>query len=98
MAAASAAGMMPASGEHGGVGAAALDVLAPHLAVEGDRVVDILHDGGPAAKRPPHWELLDTMAALSGLHASRRVMVLAAAGTLAGAVAGRKALGAGSAQ
>jgi thiol-disulfide isomerase/thioredoxin len=53
---------------------------------------------GPAAKRPPHWELLDTMAALSGLHASRRVMVLAAAGTLAGAVAGRKALGAGSAR
>ena len=49
---------------------------------------------GPAAKRPPHWELLDTMAALSGLRATRRAVALAAAGTLAGAALGRKALAA----
>jgi thiol-disulfide isomerase/thioredoxin len=49
---------------------------------------------GPAAKRPPHWELLDTMAALSGLRATRRTIALAAAGTLAGAALGRKALAA----
>lgn len=49
---------------------------------------------GPSAKRPPHWELLDTMAALSGLRATRRTIALAAAGTLAGAALGRKALAA----
>ena len=51
---------------------------------------------GPAAKRPPHWELLDTMDVLSELRATRRGLVLAMGGTLAGAAAGRKALGAGN--
>ncbi len=53
---------------------------------------------GLPAKRPPHWEfsgvLFNTMAALSGLRATRRAMALAAAGTLAGAAFGRKALAA----
>ena len=44
---------------------------------------------GPAAKRPPHWELLDTMAALSGLEWPRRGLLLAAAGTLARRCPGR---------
>jgi thiol-disulfide isomerase/thioredoxin len=54
---------------------------------------------GPAAKRPPHWELLDTMAALSGLLVPRRAILtlaLAAGGTLAAAPPGRKARAAGS--
>jgi thiol-disulfide isomerase/thioredoxin len=50
---------------------------------------------GPAAKRPPHWELLDTMAALSGLDWHRRGLLLAAGGTLAAALPARKASAAG---
>jgi thiol-disulfide isomerase/thioredoxin len=49
---------------------------------------------GPAAKRPPHWELLVTMAALSGLSMPRRGL-LAVAGTLAAAPPWRKARAAG---
>jgi len=49
---------------------------------------------GPAAKRPPHWELLDTMAVLSGLSVPRRGLLLAA-GTLAAAPGMRQARAAG---
>ncbi len=53
---------------------------------------------GPAAKRPPHWELpgelVVTMAALSGLWVPRRGLLLAA-GTLAAAPFARKARAAG---
>lgn len=55
---------------------------------------------GPSAKRPPHWEFLDTMAALSLLRAPRRGLIglglaLAAGGTLAAALHGRQAGAAG---
>jgi thiol-disulfide isomerase/thioredoxin len=50
---------------------------------------------GPAAKRPPHWEFWDTMAALSGLNPRRRGLFLAAAGTLAAGPFRRKAWAAG---
>lgn len=48
---------------------------------------------GPSAKRPPHWELLDTMAALSPLGtARRRTLALAAtAATLTAALPARQA-------
>ena len=49
---------------------------------------------GPSAKRPPHWELLDTMAALSRLRTTRRrVLALAAAtgATLTAALPARQA-------
>lgn len=49
---------------------------------------------GPSAKRPPHWELLDTMVALSPLRTTtrRRTLALAAAGaTLTTAFPGRQA-------
>jgi thiol-disulfide isomerase/thioredoxin len=54
---------------------------------------------GPSAKRPPHWELLDTMAALSPLRIARRRALLllapaAAGATLAAALPGRQAAGA----
>jgi thiol-disulfide isomerase/thioredoxin len=53
---------------------------------------------GPAAKRPPHWELpgefVVTMAALSGLLTPRRGLLLAA-GTLAAAPGMRQARAAG---
>ena len=49
---------------------------------------------GPSAKRPPHWELLDTMAALSPLSTARRraFLGLAATGaTLTAALPARQA-------
>jgi thiol-disulfide isomerase/thioredoxin len=49
---------------------------------------------GPSAKRPPHWELLDTMAALSRLKTTRRrALALAAAtgATLTAALPARQA-------
>ena len=36
-------------GEHGGMGAAAGDVLAPQLAIEADRGIYVLHDDGGSA-------------------------------------------------
>ena len=50
-------------------------------------------DEGPSANRPPHWELLDTMAALSPLRTTRRALALAAAtgATLTAALPARQA-------
>ena len=49
-------------------------------------------DEGPSANRPPHWELLDTMAALSPLRPTRRrALALSAGATLAAALPGRQA-------
>jgi thiol-disulfide isomerase/thioredoxin len=54
---------------------------------------------GPPAKRPPHWELLDTMAALSPLNTTRRRIMLAATGaTLAAPFPARQAGAQGGAQ
>jgi thiol-disulfide isomerase/thioredoxin len=47
---------------------------------------------GPSAKRPPHWELLDTMLALSPLRITRRrALALTAGATLAAALPARQA-------
>jgi thiol-disulfide isomerase/thioredoxin len=47
---------------------------------------------GPSAKRPPHWELLDTMLALSPVRITRRrALGLAAGATLAAALPVRQA-------
>jgi thiol-disulfide isomerase/thioredoxin len=50
-------------------------------------------DEGPSAKRPPHWELLDTMLALSPLRITRRraVALTAAGATLTAALPARQA-------
>jgi thiol-disulfide isomerase/thioredoxin len=51
---------------------------------------------GPSAKRPPHWELLDTMAALSSLRTTRRRVLAATAGaTLTAPLPARQAAGQG---
>ena len=47
---------------------------------------------GPSAKRPPHWELLDTMAALSPLRTTRRrALALTTGATLTAALPARQA-------
>jgi thiol-disulfide isomerase/thioredoxin len=49
---------------------------------------------GPSAKRPPHWELLDTMLALSPLRTTRRralALAAAAGATLTAALPARQA-------
>src|SRR4051812_40585040 len=45
-------------GQHGSMGEAAADILAPHLAVEADAGIDLPHDGGGALGIAPAPEIV----------------------------------------